>query len=489
MFQVEEALAIVGGKLLNPKGSGPRQVKNLGALQFDSRKLEPGETFVALAGEQRDGHEFIESALERGAKAVIVVEKIWEEKTSAAIRKRAYQECWVIAVSDCLAAIGILANAWRRKFSIPVFAVTGSNGKTTTKDMLGHVLNQVAKKENGFLYSLGSFNNNIGVPRTLSLLNEAHEGVVLEVGTNHFGELAALAKIAEPTGAIITNIGDSHLEHLRDRRGVLTAKWELVEGLTGKNKTWFVNIDDPILKRVSADQHRGLRKVTFSRRESQADFYVGVVDKLGEEGNYGYRLRFSGSRVAEEVETDLRVPGLHNVHNALAAFAVSVDFFGKSPLAVAEALRSYQSVSKYRSEILQTASGWTIFNDCYNANPSSVEAAVKMISDASEGKFAVAIGELLEVGGRPDEVHFRLGETIAKAGAGVIGASGPHAEDVMRGAKSAGLDGKDLLAVESPEKLESFFHERRSRYRFLLVKGSRGAHMEKLVEKLKGEKS
>lgn len=488
MFSPAQAASLIGGKILNPQGSSPDKIKTIGTIQFDSRQLATGECFAALAGEVRDGHEFIAGALEKGAKSLLVEEKKWSSLVAGPLRKRAFAEAWVIGCDDPAKAIRTLANAWRREFSVPVFAVTGSNGKTTTKDMLGYVLNQVAKDGKSFLFSQGSFNNNIGVPRTLSFLNEDHEGVVLEVGTNHFGELAELAKIAEPNAAMITNIGDSHLEFLRDRRGVLQAKWELVEGLVGKNKVWFVNLDDPILKRTASTEHRGLRKVTFSRRDSKADFYAAIVDKLGMEDNFGYRVRFSGARLSEEVETELRLPGLHNVHNALAAFSVAVDFFGKAPGAVAEALRGFQPLSKYRSEIIRLPGGQALFNDCYNANPSSVDAALKMVGEVAENGFLVAMGELLEVGGRPDEVHFRLGELAARSGAIAVGASGPHAEDIARGAISAGLKANQVLAKDSPEKLVNFFRERLQQCPYLLVKGSRGAKMELLVEQLKGGK-
>lgn len=483
MFAIEAAATAVDGEILNPKNSGLNRNRPLGTLSFDTRQLEAGEIFVAIVGELRDGHDFIAQALEKKASAILVTKSGWE-KAAAALKKRALQEAWVVAVPDTIKAMGDLARAWRREFQIPVFAVTGSNGKTTTKDMLGFVLNRVAREGKSFLYSQGSFNNNIGLPRTLSFLDETHEGVVLELGTNHFGELAELARIAEPEGAIITNIGDSHLEFLRDRRGVFKAKWELVEGLTGRNRMWFVNRDDPILKRAETEAGRGLKRISISRRDSKADYYVAIVDKLGIQDNFGYRVRFSGLKLNEEVETELRLPGLHNVQNALAAFAISVEFFGKSPSAVAEALRGFQPLSKYRSEIITLDEGGYVFNDCYNANPSSVEAALRMVADASEGKFMVAIGELLEVGGRAEEIHFHLGEMIGKSGAKAIGASGPHAEDTIKGAISAGMKTSDVMAATSPERLMKFFDERWQSYGFLLVKGSRGSQMERLVEAL-----
>jgi UDP-N-acetylmuramoyl-tripeptide--D-alanyl-D-alanine ligase len=488
MFAIDDAVVAAGGDLINPRNSSLDRKKNLGTISFDTRQLVAGEVFVALSGEKRNGHEFISQALEKKAGAIIVDKAEWA-KIPAQQQKKAVQETWVIASDNTLASIGFLSNAWRNQFDIPVFAVTGSNGKTTTKDILGYTLNQVAKKGMSFLYSQGSFNNNIGLPRTLSFLDKTHEGAVLELGTNHFGELEALAKIAQPNGAIITNIGDSHLEFLCDRRGVLKAKWELIDGLAGKERVWFVNRDDPILKRVESESHRGLHKVTYSRRDPKADYYAGIVDKLGPEDNFGYRVRFSGAKMSDEMETEIRLPGLHNVQNALAAFAIAVDFFNKSPSAVAEALRGFQPVSKYRSEIIGIKNGAYLFNDCYNANPSSVDAALRMVAEASEGRFMVAIGELLEVAGRPEEVHFRLGEAIAKSGAKAIGASGPHAEATIQGAISAGLSASNLISALKPEDLSKFFESRLSSTQYLLVKGSRGSQMERLVELLKAEKS
>lgn len=456
----------------------------LGPIQFDSRVLKKGETFVALKG-ARDGHEFLAAAKKAGAKAFIVEKEGWDSLEDD-VRKEVSKTGPCLVVQDTLEAIARLAAKWRSQFAIPVLSVGGSNGKTTTKDMVATILREVIEPKGSILSPEGSFNNEIGIPCIVSRLSKVHKAAVLEIGGNDFGEIRAMTKVAAPTGALITNIGDDHLEFFRDRRGVFQANWEMIEELPEPEGVWFVNRDDPILRRAHENLDRKLNSVTYSIRDSKADYYAGILDKLGEEGNFGYRVRFSGEKCVETVEALLKFPGIHNVQNALAAFSVAVEFYGCDPVATAEALERVE-FSKYRSEIIRLTEGALIFNDCYNANPSSFDAALKMVHDATNGEFWVAVGDFLEVGGNDEEVHRLIGDSAARSGAKGIGASGNFAKYVVEGAVEAGMSEANCKAVKSPDKLKTFFIPLLRGGGNLLVKGSRGAQMEKLVSEITSE--
>ncbi len=485
MFKIEE---IVDCKLVELKDSAnvkKYRAEVLGPLQFDTREMRAGETFVALKG-VRDGHSFLPQAVKAGAKGFLV-SKVGFDSLSSGTRDEILDCGPVLVVEDTLDAIAKLAAAWRREFKIPVFAVGGSNGKTSTKDMIAAILLHVIKPEGSVLFPQDSFNNEIGIPCIVSRLNSKHKAAIFEIGGNDFGEIGAMSEVAKPDAVLITNVGDDHLEFFRDRRGAFKANWEMVESLEEEAGTWFVNLEDPILRRAH-EQTQGqndvnFEAITYSIRDSRADYYAGIMERLGVEGNFGYKVRFSGDRCEYAVETKLRFPGTHNVQNALAAFAVAVEFYKCDPESSAQALEKVE-LSKYRSEVIRLDDGGIIFNDCYNANPSSFDAALKMAHDAINGKFCVAVGDFLEVGDKGDEVHRAIGESAVRAGAMGVGAAGEFAQYVIEGAVEAGLSESQCKAAESPEKLKDFFLERLQNGEHLLVKGSRGAHMEKLVSEI-----
>lgn len=475
MFDLKKSTALGKAKLLNKE---QKESIELGPFQFDTRRLKPGETFVAIVGEGNDGHNYLEEAVKK-APVLLVTEQKWK-KIPLPQRNTFLKKAVILGCPDAKKSMHWLASAWRGSFpSLPLFAITGSNGKTTTKDILGHILCKLVGKKKA-LVSKESFNNDIGLPVTLSHLNHEHECAVLEMGTNHYEELKNLAEIAKPSGAIITNIGDSHLEQFENKAGVLRAKWELVEGLVGKEKIWFVNEDDPLLKQASQTAPIDLEKIFFSSQNPEADYCVKVLDKI-HKSPFGYQVQFSGQRMTRPVKATLPLPGTHNAHNALAAFTIAVHYFKKEPKAVAAALQDV-TLSPNRSQIIPLNRSF-IFNDSYNANPSSMRAALQTAAHLASGPLYIALGEFLEMGSQAEEKHYLMGKEIACAGACALGVCGKYAKSVAKGALEHGIEEKNILLEESPEKLFSFFVKKLQKAgAVLLVKGSRGAKMERLVD-------
>ncbi len=476
-----DGVPIAQANIVNKRGTFDDSIR-MGSLQFDSRRLKKGEIFVVIDGEgSKDRYEHIEDAIQKGSPITLISEKIWSH-ISPSFQENLLKRTVILSCKNSKKSMGLLASAWRERFSIPVFGVTGSNGKTTTKDMLGYILSTLISGKDSVLVSESSFNNDIGLPLTLSKLKNKHKVVLLEMGTNHFGELAYLSEIAKPNGALITNIGDSHLEFLSDRRGVWEAKKELIEGLRGEKKSWFVNYDDPILRRASEQEFLNVEKIAFSRRDSDVDYYVRVMDKLGRNNNFGYRVRFSGKRMNNYVESKICFPGLHNIQNAAATFAIAVDYFQLDPEAVVRAMEG-MPLPPNRAKVISLRSGAFIFSDCYNANPSSMEAALQMVADSSDGNFYVALGELLEMGVDRERRHQILGQEIARSGAKGLGVCGTYSQAVAKGAMEEGMEEKNIFLGKEPQLLLDFFNERlKTGSGFLLVKGSRGARMERLVD-------
>ncbi len=429
----------------------------LAGVSTDSRKIGPNEVYLALRGEQYDGHDFVSECFDKGASAA-VVEKSWWHLHSAKFTNRP-----VVLVENTLAALQTAANFYRRKFSIPLMGLTGTNGKTTTKEMIAAVLSEmgsVCKTE-------GNLNNHIGVPLTLLTLRPAHKSAVIEMGTNHFGEIARLCEIAEPQLGIITNIGRGHLEFLGDLEGVARAKMELFQALPSDG-TAFVNLDDPMIVK-----HAPKRKnnITFGFNKA-----ARIKGKSLEPDKQGFpRMQVEGQTFR------LNLRGNHNLANALAAVAVGLEF-GIGLKTMNAALENVTLPSK-RLEI----SRWKnilILNDSYNANPDSTLAALAILRDAPiSGKRIFVFGDMLELGEAGPTEHANIGESLPNFWVDVFFAFGPLSASAVEAAKKASakitikrfLDKKDLVG-----ELKKLLVDGDA----LLVKGSRGMKMEEVLDKL-----
>ena len=447
-------MRFAGVEIVGAIGRRPerRRVQATG-VSTDSRTLRPGDVFFALDGARCDGHDFVAQVLERGAAAAVVSRDVW---VPPRFRER------VIRVPDTRQALGASARAFRREWGGTVLAVTGSNGKTTTREMMYHICSeQVACRR-----SPKSFNTDVGVPLTLFMAEPADTLLIVEMGTNAPGEIAALAAIAEPDIGLVTNIGPSHLEGLGTMEGVARAKRELLEAL-GPDGVAFLNADDP-WSGFLADGYRG-QLVTYGLAESAA--FRGTNLETVPEGR-----RFSISR---GVEVRLNVPGRHNVWNALAALAVA-HHLGLDLAAAARRMGGF-GLPRLRYEV-EEIHGVTVISDCYNANPASMHAALETFAECpASGRRIAVLGDMLELGVESDRLHRVVGRQAARAGVDALWAVGSHARYLARSARESGLKGpvfsaRDLAAVE--EQICEFLQPGDA----LLVKGSRGMAMEKLVE-------
>lgn len=350
----------------------------------DSRQVEQGDFFVALPGERVDGNTFAEAALERGAAVALVSEPSLAERDERCI----YTE-------DTLLALQQLAKRHRQSFKIPLIAITGSNGKTTTKELCAVVLSQRYK----VLYTEGNFNNHLGMPLTLLRLNDEHEIGVVEIGINHPGEMAPLADIARPTHALITGIGKAHLEGFGSLEGTLREKSILAERAYESGGVVFLNLDDPLLRERWSDEAQVTYGLADGSYDREPDFKATIL----REQPY-LSLRISCSFGEQDIATHL--VGRYNYHNVLAAFAVGVTF-GLTMPTIANAIESYTPTND-RSQVVRLPRHISLIMDAYNANPSSMRAAIENLFTAPEpAKFAI-LGDMLELGDVSDEEHLEI---------------------------------------------------------------------------------
>ena len=431
-------------------------------LSTDSRSVRAREVFCALQGERFDGHDFVEIAINKGATAVIVKECVSLPSLNGGAA--------VIVVSDTLWALGSLARRYRQQFDIPVIAITGSNGKTTTKEMIASILSvekKVVKNE-------GNLNNLIGLPLSLLNMMSQHEVGVFELGMNHTGEIGRLTEIADPTIGVITNVGPVHLEYLGSIEAVAEAKGELFSAMSG-DATAIFNIDDQRVTKL-AQQFPG-ETVSFGLSDS-AEVRAQNIRVAGVEG-----MSFEMIVRDKAVPIELPMVGEHNVMNALAA-AAAATAAGVSGETVAAGLRKCKNIA-LRHEIVRVDGQLMIINDCYNANPASMEAALATFSRLKKDvRGIVVLGDMLELGTLAAELHRELGGKAALAGADYVIAIGHHGPDIKAGAVANGMDddavviGSDLEAVSA--SLLRLLEEPAT----ILVKGSRKMALERIVKKI-----
>jgi UDP-N-acetylmuramoyl-tripeptide--D-alanyl-D-alanine ligase len=430
--------------------------KSATGVSTDSRTIMPGNLFFALRGENFDGHRFAEEACRKGALCAVVDEQ------GASRLKASFP---LLVVPDTTAALGLLARQYRDRFDIPVLAVAGSNGKTTTKEMTAAIL----RAKYAVLSTEGNLNNQIGVPLTLFRLEKRHEVAVIELGTNHPGELERLCGIVRPTMGLLTNIGSEHLEFFGSLDGVEAEEGYLFQSLAGvPGAVAVVNADD---ERVVRQVPPGLKTFTFAmHREADVRGAVASVTSRGTAV-----VAFRGGRVKRPVSVELAIPGEHNAHNALAAAAVGLHFRVPSGL-IRQALENLPPASR-RMEVLD-AGGITILNDTYNANPDSMLAALRTLaSAAAPGKRIAVLGDMRELGAGGLEEHVRMGREAAALGVDYVLTCGTLARGIHEGARAA------TFAVHYDQKnvMAEYLAELVSPGDIVLVKASRGMKLEDVV--------
>lgn len=431
---------------------GPRDLEVTG-FSTDSRAIKPGDLFVALIGDKFDGHDFVETALRAGASGAIFSKDL--PAGFAAPGKV------LIRVPDTLTALGNVARAYRRTLTAAVVGITGSNGKTTTKEMTRHIL------EGRFhtVASPASFNNFIGLPLTIFKAEAATRVAVLEMGTNHPGEIARLAEIAEPDTGVITNVGRTHLEGLKSIDGVAAAKAELLYGLR-PGGTAVLNADDPRLARLVS--RVPARTITFGVTEP-ADLYATAIERT--EGGLSFAINGS-------VRVRLAVPGLHNVYNALAAAAVArrlgldLDF-------VAERLASFRLPAMRLEE--KALRGAAIVNDAYNANPESMARAIDELSARKARRKFFVFADMLELGEGSSSLHRELGERAGRAGFNFYFAAGSFAKEAIDAVIAVGIPAARARFFESLEALAAELKSSIQPGDVVLIKASRGMGLDRVI--------
>ncbi len=462
MFTIEEILKATVGKILHGSYALP-----VAGISIDSRTIKDGELFVAIKGDVFDGHNFVEEAVKKGACGVIVQE-------GHPVSGSMLQDKLIISVHDTLLALQEIARYHRSKFTIPVIGITGSNGKTTTKEMLWSILSQ----KFNVLRNEGNLNNHIGVPLTLFRLNSSHQMAVIEMGISERCELTRLCLIASPDTAVITNIGPTHLEKLGRIENVADAKGEILKFITSDGFC-ILNRDDKfydVFKAMSSG-----RIISFGM-SSLADVYIeydetDVEDKSP--GSIGFKLICP----AGKIDITMHVIGLHNLYNAVCA-AAAAHALGMSPADIKSGLEKFTPV-KMRSAV-ERVGGVYVINDTYNANPASMVAAIDALKTFRKGKrkFAV-IGDMLELGENTIMAHRDLGIYIAGAGIDGLIAVGEFSGYVAEGAAEAGMNENKVREFNDyPQTLEQI-KEWITEGDIILVKGSRGMRMERIVEGLR----
>ena len=421
------------------------------AVSTDSRRAGPGTLFLALRGAHYDGHDFAAAALRAGAAAVVV------ERLPRGVDAR----CAFI-VRDTLHALGDLAAYTRRRWGGRVAAITGSNGKTTTKEMVASICARAgfAAPPRGVLKTHANENNLVGLPQTLLRLAGDEAVAALEMGMNARGEIARMTEIADPDVGCITNVGPAHLEGLGTVAGVAAAKGELFAGMRS-DATIAVNMDDAWVVRVASGF--GGRRIEFGcgREVSAQDVALRGVDGVS----------FTLQLGAERAPVALRLPGRHTVQNALAAAAVT-HALGVDLAAIAAGLAAAEP-PKMRLQVLHLANGVTVVNDAYNANPASAEAALDAIASAP-GRTIAVLGEMRELGAASADLHRRLGAHAAACKVGWLLAVGPQAEEIAAGARAAD-PAMEVSVCEDAAAAAALLIARWQPTDTILVKGSRGA--------------
>lgn len=437
------------------KTEPPAQEGRFAGISIDSRTTNPGDCFFAIKGENFDGHDYVADAFAKGAVCAVI---------SRAVGGEALADKCLLRVADTIESLGDFAAEYRRQAGFKVVAITGSVGKTTTRQITAHALSRRFRVHQ----SPKSFNNNIGVPLTLLGADPQDEIVVAELGSNHPGEIANLTRIAQPDIAVVTNVHPAHLEGFGNTEAIVREKLSISEGLR-PGGILIVNAD-------LADACRANRAdfITFGKSHA-ADYQVR--DLISD----GLTSRFT----IGETKVDLPLPGAGNVENALAAWAVC-SRLGLEIEEFAEAVRTLPAVAM-RAEVLQIGT-LTLLNDCYNANPASMENALGILQalHVDKNRRSVFIcGDMAELGAEAERLHEELGESISRANVKLLISIGKLAEIAARSAKRNAKHDLQVKCFKDARSAGNNLHEFVKDYDIVLVKGSRCARLETAVEKLK----
>ena len=447
ILSINDIVKATSGKIICGSDKGV-----IHAITTDSRQADKDVLFIPLKGERADGHDYIPSALDKGAVSISERE-IDSDKT-------------VIKVADTRLALGDIARYYKIKYPVPTVSITGSVGKTTTKDLVYAVIAEKYKTHK----TPNNFNNDIGVPLTVFGIEKEHEAAVIEMGMNHFGEISYLAGIVKPDVAIITNIGMSHIENLGSQEGIFKAKMEITENFTNAN-TLIVNGDDKFLGNISDTPYK---LVKFGMSDTN-DVYAKDIENKGLSG-----MDFTVVHPDGEFRCSLKQPGEHNIYNALAAVCAGLNM-GLAECEIARGIENCVYTSS-RLEISEH-NGMEIINDCYNSSPDSVRAALRVMANTLKSRKVAVLGDILEMGEYAKDAHFDLGKTVKDMGINFLITAGSNAKYIADGAKSSGME--NVVSYTTTDELVSDINNLVKPDDCILVKASHGMEFYKVTEAIK----
>ncbi|HEY8499407.1 MAG TPA: UDP-N-acetylmuramoyl-tripeptide--D-alanyl-D-alanine ligase [Clostridia bacterium] len=451
-MRADKIASWIGGKLVGNPGIETDTVST------DTRKMKTGSLFFAIRGKNFDGHDFIGKAFDNGAVMVVSDTYVTPPEGRAAV-----------IVDDTVSALGHLAEKYLATYNIPVIAITGSVGKTTTKEMVAQILSTQYNVHK----TIGNFNNNIGLPLSVFQLEREHTAAVFELGMNALGEIEYLSRIIRPDIAVITNIGISHFEKLGSRQNILRAKLEVTKGMKDSG-ILILNGDDELLSGLNGLLNMN---VVYYGINENIPLHAFGIETMGEEG-----VRFLVNIRNEDVEIVLSVPGIHQVSNALAAIACGIEL-GVSNENIKKGLACY-SHEKMRLDIVGIK-GVKVINDTYNAAPSSMRAALSVLREvAGKNRSIAVLGDMYELGSLAGEAHKEVGRTVANERIDYLVAVGELAKDYCAGALEAGMDGKIISHYTDAKDAVPYLKSIICPDDVVLFKGSRGMSMDWLIKEV-----
>jgi len=462
MIILDEILKIKSQKQVNFTGL-PQSFRE---ASIDSRKVTKSGIFFAIKGEMKDGHEYIDSVISKKVKLIIVNES-WFRKNREKYKSQAF-----LVVKDTIKTLGELAVIHRDKMNIPVLAIAGSNGKTTTKDIIADVL---ARKFN-LHKTEGNYNNHIGLPLTLLGINTKHDFCILEAGSNHFNEIEYLCKIAKQDFSLVTNIGKEHLEFFGNLEGVAKEEFEVYDYVFNNGYCNFFNLDDDFIRRY----YKNHRKKSFTYSYKYKSDVKGV--KIGYNRNFNPLISYS--YLGKNNKTRVSTFGEHSYYNGLSAIAAGL-YFGINSSDISDALSSISSLSSKRMQI-EKINDITVINDSYNSNPDSVKMGLETVKMyRTKGKKHIVLSDMLEMGKSADKEHAGVGLLAGKLNFDFLYTYGEKSYNTFKAARKL----RNNFYFDDKNDLIEFLDHNLKRNDIVYVKGSRGMEMEDVVKKIMGNKN
>lgn len=431
----------------------------------DSRQIKDGEIYIGIVGETINGGIYFEKAFENGAEGVIIQDiQITEEQ------KEKYKNKVIIKVEDTLLALQKIAEYKRSLYGeeFPVVAITGSVGKTSTKDIVANVITQKYKT----LKTEGNYNNHIGLPLTLLKLKD-HEAAVVEMGMNHFGEIRVLTNIAKPTLCVITNIGTAHIGNLGSRENILKSKLEILEG--NKNKQVVINNDNDLLNKFNKEKDRGIETITYGINEKSQIYATGIVEE--EESS-----KFICHIGNEQFEVKVPVAGRHFIENSLCAAAVG-NRLGLTKEQIKKGIETFE-LTKKRMDITKLKNGAKLINDSYNASYESMKASIENLA-RYEGRRIAVLGDMFELGEYEKELHQKVGMEIVKNNIDILICTGKNSKQIVQTAEKEGMNKQNIYYLEDKQQILDLLKNITTKDDTILLKASNGMKFYEIAEKLK----